>query len=117
MLVEDGQGGGRLTDGNEFLSPLFPHNIVSISALKVEDGGQPRRRGPTLRTFSGLIWGGGGMVGKLPLGSADHRKERPGDWAISTRRKTRRTRKERAAGLDAMSSDDAAARRSTIDQA
>jgi hypothetical protein len=72
MFVEDVKGGRSLAHGDKFLSPLqagfalvhalnfmFPFSI-SIS-----------NSGPTFRTFSGLICGGGGMVGDVLRGIND----------------------------------------------
>ena len=90
MFVEDRQGGWGLAHGDEFLSPLYikrrikkvSHNCLKRkddeTRVSQETSDRKSARSPatqqririTLRTFSGLIWGGGGMMGNLALGQA-----------------------------------------------
>jgi hypothetical protein len=45
MFVQDGQGGGGLTDGDEFLSPLSHNHIVSSLVLYLGGEVSPLRDG------------------------------------------------------------------------
>jgi hypothetical protein len=56
MFVENGQGSLSLTDCNELLCSLQHSQYIG----RDEQGGPAKR---TLSTFSGLICGGGGMLG------------------------------------------------------
>lgn len=63
MFVQDIERGLRLFDGNEFLRSLgySQQNVAILTESRMH----------TLRTFSGLICGGGGMLGdclELALG-------------------------------------------------
>jgi hypothetical protein len=85
MFVKDIKGGRSLAHGDEFLSPLqadfalvhAPDFYVSFFPS------QPGNSRPTFRTFSGLICGGGGMVGDVLRGIS-------GDYLYRARRHTKR---------------------------
>lgn len=63
MFVKDVQGRGGLAHGDEFLSPLDGKQTTPVSHIHTHPSSPTSR---TLRIFSGLICGGGGMMGKAP---------------------------------------------------
>lgn len=76
MLVQEGQRGLLLADANELLGALHRDDMLAESdagGQRVGGGrGDARRFGAqsaqkalALSTFSGRLWGGGGMMGKL----------------------------------------------------
>ena len=69
MFVEDIERSRRLVDGNEFLSALqsqHQYRHLYERAEEIRARRQILPMGRTLRTFSGFVWGGGGILADVP---------------------------------------------------